>query len=708
MRFTSGKGTMNQTFLAIAVSFVVALFAAATNAEAERDADFGQGIHVDAEIAAVEGDVWSIALIARDATGAELHDAEPEISLRLNKSAKGEILGPNIVRLEKGRALVKVRKLSPEGNTVLVPKPTNASIGANECWLRSYAEHPGVWVRDENGGVPREVPEDDTEATLRVLAETDHDFNWFDDPAKPLTLRVAVSNKTEAVRDVRMAVRIRDWDGSLVADETRMIRLFPHGAVSEIVTFEPHEERGLYFAEASATDSETGEEAFTRTNLVRLPPHEFRSTPDDSIFGIAATWLDPTPEKVQRVLDRLGVRWMRMADGRVQHAGRAANFHNNLSDWDNADWPEEEKERWAAGELRQCVVRGNRAYEFGNEMNLRGLEIGRTMDGIGNPERADVYSKWVKAFRRTMKERGFEGRVRLLGFGMAGFDLPFARAIRDSGALACLDGFCLHAANSQFAPDYPYGTPSAGRIERPRGSHPAEYHVPGYFWNFFGTVRSCRDFLDANGGIPLWVTEVYSSTWPNYEYGASMRDSADNVVLEYALLASEGVKAGMFYQLHDGVGGDRFGLKPSDREYSFGLLNRDLSFKPAAMGYCAIAEALDRATFRGWMKLVDEQAHGMLFDTPRGPVAVMWGRWDGLWLTVKPPFGPCVHKEPWIDRWPTKKRVTLPASPDGRVSRIDSIGRARCVENAGGMVQIVLDGSPCIVYGLDAAKIELW
>lgn len=662
-------------------------------------AAFADPVHVDAEVESVRGKVWTLALIARDASGRERPDVEADVALRLNKSARGAILGTNVVRLVAGRAEVRVRKDSAEGNTVLVPEPLDRSIAGNECYLQRPEEYPGVWVRDPNGGVPQEVPEAWVTNSFRVQVRTERDFNWFDDPREPLALSVLYSNRSDVVRSVRCRCWARDWDGRLALDRARDLRMAPHGVASENLSFDPPEERGIYFIEASVTDAETEEEAFTRTQIVRLPPHAFASKPEESIFGIAASWQFPSAEKVQRLMDRLGVRWMRSADARVQHPGRLANYHNNLGDWDHADWPEKHMENWVVREMEHCIAHGNAYYEFGNELNLRGLEIGRTMAGIGQAERAKVYSKWVKVFRRVMRERGYDRKVKLLGFGMAGFDLAFANVMRDSGALDCLDGFCLHAANSQYAPDYPFGLQNAGPVERDRGAHPDEGWPKGHYWNFFGTVRACRDYLAKYRDMPLWVTEVYSSTYPNFKWGASMRDSADNVVLEYALLASEDVRVGMFYQLHDGIGRDRLGVNPKDREYSFGILNRDLSFKPLALGYCAIAEALDGASPRGWMKFDDPKAHGILFATPRGPMAVMWGRWDGLWLTQEPKDGhPCRHREAWVDRWPTKRTFEFPAF--GRVRRIDSIGRSREIEVRDGRAKIVLDGSPCIVYGL--------
>ena len=86
----------------------------------------------------------------------------------------------------------------------------------------------------------------------------------------------------------------------------------------------------------------------------------------------------------------------------------------------------------------------------------------------------------------------------------------------------------------------------------------------------------------------------------------------------------------------------------------------------------------------------------------------MWGRWDGHWLTFKDADGIVRHREPWLDRWPTKKAIRLPATSGGNVVRVDSIGRRRSVASKDGWTDVVLDGSPCIVYGLDMERIKIW
>lgn len=108
------------------------------------------------------------------------------------------------------------------------------------------------------------------------------------------------------------------------------------------------------------------------------------------------------------------------------------------------------------------------------------------------------------------------------------------------------------------------------------------------------------------------------------------------------------------------------------------------------------------------MKLDDAKTHGLLFDTPHGPAAVMWARWDGLRLTTNDVDGVVRHREPWLDRWPTKKAIRLPAVSGGDVVRVDSIGRRRTVASGDGWADVVLDGSPCIVYGLDVTRIKVW
>jgi len=129
----------------------------------------------------------------------------------------------------------------------------------------------------------------------------------------------------------------------------------------------------------------------------------------------------------------------------------------------------------------------------------------------------------------------------------------------------------------------------------------------------------------------------------------------------------------MWYQLFDSIWSDRLGVSDKNREYHFGLVNRDLSLKPMVLAYCTIAEALDRATFKGWLKFTDKNLRGLLFGTSRGPMAALWSRADGYLLSKKDEH--FASPEPWVGTWKTQTPVTLPAAAS-QVVKINSIGQA--------------------------------
>lgn len=49
------------------------------------------------------------------------------------------------------------------------------------------------------------------------------------------------------------------------------------------------------------------------------------------------------------------------------------------------------------------------------------------------------------------------------------------------------------------------------------------------------------------------------------------RESAENVVLSFALAAAEGVKNALYYQLFNSVWNNQLGVREDNREYFFGL-----------------------------------------------------------------------------------------------------------------------------------------
>lgn len=574
--------------------------------------------------------------------------------------------------------------------------------GVNVQWKDGHQQHTGV-SRVAPGHYKTEfsVLVAPVDWSAEALAARWHDrpvaltlstpklYNWWTDASEPLAVDATIVNASQEAREVEVAHWVRDFDGEVLSQATRPVTLGPGQVYVEPIRFTPSASRGIFFTEVSVTDSEGAEEAFARTNLALLPPHEFHSTPEDSIFGIAAYWPIPTEEDVQRLMDRMGVRWVRSGDTRKQHPGRIANHHSNIK-W-NREWTDEERDAWIRKQLALCVEKQTPYWEFANEINMSTAGIAMEGHGIGKALLADKYVDWLRAIRRVQEETGTT-HIKILSFGIAGMDVAFVNKMYELGAWDLIDGLALHPGRGNFTPDYPVSEPYEEWVV---GSH-------GNYWNYYGSIRTAMSLLKQYGEKPLWLTEVYTPTFPNSFWEDTPRNAAENVVLSYALAKAEGVKAAMYYQMFDSVWWDRLGVNPKDREYFFGLVQRDLSFKPSLLAYCAIAEALDQATFDGWLKFPDPQTRGLLFSTPRGPLAVLWNRADGYVLTEK--ANPFITPEPWIDTWKTKAPTRLPAA--GVVTVINSIGQSREVPAANGSVILSLDGAPRLVYGLDADRLR--
>jgi len=513
--------------------------------------------------------------------------------------------------------------------------------------------------------------------------------NCWTEPGKPLTLDALLLNTSTSVRELVLSHCVRAFDGTIASAGTRALTLKPGQRHDQRISFPSPRDRGIFFAEVSARDLATGREEFARTNLTFLPPHEFRATPADSIFGLAAYWPIPTEEDAQNLMDRMGVRWLREGKTQLQHPGRIANHHSNIR-W-GKDWTDKERDEWIRKELKTCIKNGNPYWEFANEINMSTAGIAMEGHGIGKALLADKYVTWLRAIRRVQQETGMT-QVKILSFGIAGMDEVFVRKIHELGAWNLLDGLALHPGRGNFTPDYPVTNPYQP-WEQKRGDN---------FWNYYGAVRRAKSLIHEQGEIPLWLTEVYTPTVPNSFWEDTPRSAAENVVLTYALAKAEGVKCGMYYQLFDSVWYDKLGVNAKNREYFFGLVQRDLSFKPSLLAYCAIAEALDQASFQGWVKFPNADTRGLLFATPRGPLAILWNRADGYVLTKE--AKPFATPEPWVDNWQTKTPTLLPTSGEN-VTVINCIGQHTSVPAQDGGVTVTLDGAPTMVYGLDPEKL---
>lgn len=547
------------------------------------------------------------------------------------------------------------------------------------------------------------------EANRSALIElrTSKTYNWFENPSEPLSFLGKIVNANDVSRAFDVSWCVRGFEGpAKIAEGTRRVRLAP-GASCEIpASFETAAERGLYFVEMSARDAVTGREAFARTSLARLPPHRFRATPANSPFGLAAYWPIPDEESVQRLMDRMGVMWIRGGDTRKQHPPRVAKHISGGKE--TLKLKGEAREKWIADQLETCRTNLNEYWEFCNELNMAAPGgIALKTHGIGKAVLAPAYAEFVKDIARVKKEKG--SRVRLLSLGLAGHDRVFLRRLNELGAWACLDGICVHPGRGNFTVDYPYLIPERAEGEPMKTDDPnaTERLSHSSYWNYLGTVRGAQRQIRDLGDKPLWLTEIYAPTFPNSWWEDSPRCSAENVVMTYAFIKADGVACGMWYQLFDTVWYDKLGINPAEREYFFGLLNRDLSFKPALMAYCTIAEALDEAEFLGWLEVGRDTAHAMAFQTPRGTMAIAWDRSEGFILNRDHLKGRrYASPEPWVEQWAKSVEVSFPVT--GEPTCVNVIGQARRLASEGGMATVRLTGAPTIVYGLDRARLTFY
>ena len=370
-------------------------------------------------------------------------------------------------------------------------------------------------------------------------------------------------------------------------------------------------------------------------------------------------------------------------------------YHNNV-DW-TKKWSDTEQDKQIRTCFQEIVKNGNKIWEFGNELNMSSPDIGGAGEGIGKALLAEPYVKWLKAIRKIQSEKTEWQKIKIISFGFAGTDEVFLEKLVTLGGWELLDGIALHPGRGNFTPDYPVTVPW-NEFEKPSSGY--------QYWNYYGSIRTLKNFIKAHGNDKdLYLTEVYALDFPNHSWNDTPRESAENVVLSFALAAAEGVKNALYYQLFNSVWNNQLGVREDNREYFFGLINRDLSFKPSLMAYCNISEALDGARFKGWIKFSENNpfSKGIMFDTPKGPMSIIWDRIEG---DILPRPNGNSSPEPWISSWNIQTELTLPCKEES-ITVLNAIGQKESIPVKDHKATITLTGAPVIVYGMDASQIQL-
>lgn len=511
---------------------------------------------------------------------------------------------------------------------------------------------------------------------LSVKIICDKAYNWYPVSNAPAKAKVKINNVTAVGQAFEAEIGVRDFDGKIVYDFSERLNLPAFGSKTIDIQI-PADKRNLYFVEASIHENHF--EVFDRTNLAIVPDFEFKQDGKTSIFGIAAAWPIPDQDQMLRLIKRMGVRHARstiLPEGQFPN-WLQANLHTNMRAKVN---PTDEEKKQIEQGLRDMLAKAEKYnadhLEFANEWNMS--------HGIGKAYLAPTYvENYLTPLDNIRKQT--HSKVKITMIGLAGMDSGFLKKMYELGAWDKFDIINLHPGRGNYTVDYDPNGP--GMV----GSH-------GNYWNFYGALRTMVRLNKQYGEKPIILSETYACTYPNSFWEDTIRNAAENVVLTNALAMAEGVQRVFWYQLNDSVWWKRGGVRHTDREFYFGLLNRDLSFKPSMMAYMNVAEALDQATFVKHLTFAsDDKAKGVLYDRPGGNLAILWHRADGYVLTEKKK--PFPSPEPWQDTWKTKAPMTFATTGDTVTTR-DALGRTKTYSTTNHKVQLILDGAPLIVEGL--------
>ena len=475
-------------------------------------------------------------------------------------------------------------------------------------------------------------------------------------------------------KGVPFALTVRDWDGCEVLALRSEIDLpaFARRTGRRIVNAPP---RGIYFVELSVGSGE--EEEFTRTTFAVIPPFDFSRRPDDLFFGLCLR----TGRAFAREMDaeyalaaRLGFRYLRSGDDRTaRRHGMRSGILRQMPRHDFRSGNAEDA-RTVSGWLDAIAESGAPIFEFGNE-------IGHFRDTAERHVLYDRYNGWLDAIRAARAERCMDFK---LMYGTSARRPELMRLIADKGILGKLDLFVVHPGRLNWTPDQ-----------------------TGSGWRYRGLVQgSKRIYAELGyGGTPIFLTETYTRSKPNDRHSDSLRQTAESAVLNAVIAKADGMANFCAFQLHEGVSYNENGIDTSDVEYSYGILNRDNSLKPAAIGYETAAEELDGAAFVKEVRLEGRKLRGFAFSTPSGPLAVLWDRTEGYDLRSQGPRPRrkgerFFHFEPWLGNWRVKAGYALKAAAR-EVSVRDAIGRVVRIPAENGRVSLALTGAPVFVRGLD-------
>lgn len=495
---------------------------------------------------------------------------------------------------------------------------------------------------------------------LALNVVTGKPYHLFDVGETP-EFKVVVSNPALEPVEAELRVTATAFDGTVAIQEANRCTVASQGKTELNFTLPQAEQPDIWFIEAVGTVD--GKETFLRSTVAAMDRYEFRGEPD-GIFGISAFFPIPDRKSALELLHRIGVRHLRSENGNELRAfGMDAGYHSGYDPKEWAGKSSEEQEKLIREHIAKIKANGATHWEFGNENDFK------------KPEEAAAYVEILKRIRPLLNAEAPGVQLWSIGFSNGFGGVKSLEMVAEAGGWPLLDGIAYHLGRGNTVPD----------LEN-----------AGDGWFYLSSLQELEKLMAKCGAKPVYLTEIYTPTFPNTSWDDSLRNATENVPLSYAVALAHGVKIAYYYQLNDSVWYDIGGVDPCEREYSFGMLYRDGNVKPMLLAYQTAAKMLDGARFeKEWR--AGNASRGYVFAKPDGSrVALLWDRTDGYTLNQDTPE--FVAQEPWIPFWKTRVPVRVKCS-GSEIELFNPIGKSRRIPVENGYAEVTLSGEPVWVVG---------
>ncbi len=525
------------------------------------------------------------------------------------------------------------------------------------------------------------------EDRLMMIVKSPEPFYLWKDTQKPIELKARLANLHTQSERVDVGTLARDMDGKIITQDHRSIQA-DSLKINDIPIRISPKDIGPIFLEVQARHRRAA--VFENITLGVMPDRQFLDG-EKSRFGISAyrgevglhTELRTEPQLLE-FMRKIGVRWLRACGDHLlaQKHGFYTWYSNGpygpaVNDYfvGKPSWVNEpaNRESFMKGNLQWVIDKKDVCLEFTNEWNLYGGEN----QGVLAEKHAKDWMIPLKKLRDQMVPK-----IKLAGCVIAGGDLVYLDKVYKAGAWNSFEILAFHASGTPRSPDFDDGNT---------------------YWSYLATLRRVHEAMRKYGKKELWMTEMYAPTAPNSACSLTERQAAEDIALMFGLAIAADVRGVMPYCLDDFDPQEEIKTakdlgEPSERENYFGIVRRDWTPKASLWSYQTAAWLFDGAKFIGDVALPDKDLHGLLFDTPKGNLAMLWSRKEG-YQDHGPSHTRFTHLPPWVDPWTTRTPLTIQPEKS-QVKVVDAIGREKILNpDQNKNITVELTGSPVYILG---------